>query len=143
MSLPARQQRVLETIEHVLQHGEPRLASMFAMFTRLNTNEGFPRTERLDAGPWRPWSRRRGQRRAGGPVAAGRAVLLVPLLAMLVLSTVLLGISAARSACQASYAQHGPGGCSQPFAELPVSLGSQGLNLDPPRKSGDRFAGNR
>jgi predicted component of type VI protein secretion system len=39
MSLPAHQQRVLDTIESALQRREPRLASMF---TRLNTNEGAP-----------------------------------------------------------------------------------------------------
>jgi hypothetical protein len=40
MSLPARQQRVLDMIEGVLQASEPKLAAMFAMFARLTGGEG-------------------------------------------------------------------------------------------------------
>jgi len=39
MSLPAGQQRVLRSMERGLQASEPRLASMFAMFARLNQGE--------------------------------------------------------------------------------------------------------
>jgi hypothetical protein len=35
VSVPAREQRVLNEIEVMLQAGEERLASMFALFTRL------------------------------------------------------------------------------------------------------------
>jgi hypothetical protein len=55
--LAACQQRVLSTIESALQRREPRLASMFAMFTRLNANEGAPRTERLNPAAWWAWHR--------------------------------------------------------------------------------------
>jgi hypothetical protein len=47
MSLPARQQRMLDGIERVLQASEPKLASMFAIFARLTSDEGPAMTERL------------------------------------------------------------------------------------------------
>jgi|SRR5215469_17659756 len=109
MSLPAYQQQVLDTIESVLQKREPRLASMFAMFTRLNTNEGIPRTERLDAAPRWVWRRRRhvnGARpvpRASWRAGAVRALLLAPLVAMLVVFALLLGMNASRGSCTSGY----------------------------------------
>jgi hypothetical protein len=39
MSLPACQERALSSIEGALKAGEPHLASMFAIFTRLNQDE--------------------------------------------------------------------------------------------------------
>jgi hypothetical protein len=50
MSLPVGQQRVLDDIEDVLQASEPRLASMYAIFTRLTKNELRPRREELPVG---------------------------------------------------------------------------------------------
>jgi hypothetical protein len=47
MSLPAGQQRVLEGIADALRATEPRLASMFAIFTRLAKDEPRPRREQL------------------------------------------------------------------------------------------------
>jgi Protein of unknown function (DUF3040) len=47
MSLSARQQRMLDGIERVLQASEPKMASMFAIFTRLTKDEGPAMTERL------------------------------------------------------------------------------------------------
>jgi hypothetical protein len=56
VSLPACQQRALDGIESALQAREPRLASMFAIFTRLARDEAVPRTESLRAGTRFPWS---------------------------------------------------------------------------------------
>jgi hypothetical protein len=112
MSLPACQQRVLDTIEHALQKREPRLASMFAMFTRLNTSEGLPRTERLLALPWWAWRRRRA-RHAGSPprsrgrVAAPRVLLLIPVLITLVVSAVVLGVNSPPVPCAQTGGVHG------------------------------------
>jgi hypothetical protein len=50
MSLPVGQQRVLDDIEGALQASEPRLASMYAIFTRLTKNEMRPRREELPTG---------------------------------------------------------------------------------------------
>jgi hypothetical protein len=47
MGLPARQQRVLESIGETLQLTEPRLTAMFAIFARLTRNEPTPAREQL------------------------------------------------------------------------------------------------
>jgi hypothetical protein len=47
MSLPARQQRLLDRIERTLRATEPHMASKFAIFTRLTKDEGPARTEQL------------------------------------------------------------------------------------------------
>jgi hypothetical protein len=52
MSLPACQERVLSAIEDALRTGEPRLASRFAMFTRLTRDEALPHTEQLVPQHW-------------------------------------------------------------------------------------------
>jgi hypothetical protein len=49
MSLPAGQQRVLDGIAEKLRMTEPRLTSMFAIFTRLSKDEPPPRREQLAA----------------------------------------------------------------------------------------------
>lgn len=52
MSLPAGQQQILDGMAETLKASEPRLASMFAIFGRLFTNDGPPLRERLPtAGP--------------------------------------------------------------------------------------------
>lgn len=50
MSLPARQQRALDRIEKTLLADDPRLGSMFAIFTRLTWHEAMPMTERARTG---------------------------------------------------------------------------------------------
>jgi hypothetical protein len=114
MSLPACQQRVLDTIESALQKREPRLASMFAMFTRLNTSEELPRTERLEA---RWWARHRHWRPAptggvararGHPALALRPLFLIPVLIMLAASIVLLGITSSSPVCTPTGSPRGP-----------------------------------
>jgi hypothetical protein len=47
VSLPAGQQQVLDRIETDLEGGEPRLRSMFAIFTRLTRDEEAPAIESL------------------------------------------------------------------------------------------------
>lgn len=59
MSLPAREQQVLEGIETVLQVGEARLTSMFVLFTRLAGDEEKPGTEELGPGHATGRARRR------------------------------------------------------------------------------------
>lgn len=54
MSLPACQQRTLDRIDTALQAREPRLASMFAIFTRLAGQEQTPWWESLQARSWWP-----------------------------------------------------------------------------------------
>lgn len=79
MSLSARQCRALDTIEQQLRAGEPRLASMFAIFTTLNKDELLPAVETIQAGPRHRMAElitglRRGWRR-GKPQPTNRATL--------------------------------------------------------------------
>ncbi len=51
MGLPTGQQRVLERIEGKLAESDPRLASLFVIFTRLNLAEAMPWIEQLKVRP--------------------------------------------------------------------------------------------
>jgi hypothetical protein len=102
MSLPARELRVLSGIETALQAGETRLTSMFAIFTRLATDEGKPGTEDLGTPSWNRWA-------AGRPPVRLRvrlrAIALVAVLA--IASAVLFSVSAGSvSACGPAVLAH-------------------------------------
>ena len=79
MSLPVSQQRVLQGIESALEGGEPRLRSMFAIFTRLTREDGAPRTELLPprASVRRAWLVARRRAIIAIPVVLGLAALLI------------------------------------------------------------------
>lgn len=55
MALPPSQQHALNAIDDVLQSAEPRLATMFGVFTDLTRLEAMPAAETLPPGPW--WTR--------------------------------------------------------------------------------------
>jgi hypothetical protein len=86
MSLPASQQHALDAIDVGLQTGDPRLARMFAVFTRLTGQDSMPARETLPPCQW--WAR--GRWRAGSIAAR----LLVPLLLAAALSLLILSILA-------------------------------------------------
>jgi hypothetical protein len=89
VSLPACQQQALNLIESDLEGCEPRLRSMFAIFTRLTRDEGAPRIESL-----RSESRhRRWTWPTLGPAGTLQVVITVPLVVALVALFVLLAIS--------------------------------------------------
>src|ERR1700728_4713150 len=113
MSLPTAQQRLLNSIDHSLRAGEPRLASMFDMFTRLTAGETWPAWEQLTSSSggrlWRvrrrasqparsasggrsggSWRLRR-SRASGG--ALYRVLVLCPLLTVLAVLGILVGLS--------------------------------------------------
>jgi hypothetical protein len=81
MSLPTGQQRILESIEGKLAESDPRLASLFSIFTRLNLTEKMPWIEQVavrpvagrlaSIGSWFRWSARR-------PAGRLRAMVLLP-----------------------------------------------------------------
>lgn len=116
MSLPVGQQRVLDDIEDALRASEPRLASMYAMFTRLTKNEMRPRREELPAGRLRMrrvarcMSARRMIRaitpRSWGPVT--RTLLIAQFITILAALGVLIGLTAhtVRGACSNGFAVH-------------------------------------
>jgi hypothetical protein len=95
MSLSARQQRMLDSIERVLQANEPKMASMFAIFTRLTKDEGPAMTERGCSrnrvrGLWLAPSR-----------TLGAFVVLPVALAMLIAGLMLGGPARGSAACDA------------------------------------------
>jgi hypothetical protein len=105
MSLPASQQHTLDAIDDGLQYGDPRLARMFAVFTRLTRLESMPARETLP--PRQRWPRGRwaaGQRGSQRSLA-GR--LLVPVLLAAALSLLIMSIlanpSAGRRGCPAAH----------------------------------------
>jgi hypothetical protein len=101
VSLPAGQQQVLDRIETDLEGCEPRLRSMFAIFTRLTRDDGAPRTESL-----RPQGGRlRWTRPDLGLTGRLRAVIAIPLFLGLVALLVFMSISnSAAQDCRASAA---------------------------------------
>jgi Protein of unknown function (DUF3040) len=100
MSLPASQQRVLDRIEEALKKREPRLASMFAMFTRLNIGELLPRIEALETVPW--WAPRRYRQRV-----PARAMIFLSLAIALIVSAVFIGTSQSPVNCRTPLTPHG------------------------------------
>jgi hypothetical protein len=109
MGLPAAQQRALNAIETELRWRDPRLASLFVTFTRLTCGDGAPRSETL---PGRvAWRRHRhSPRRTSRATSVGhvRALLLLPLAAVLVISAIFLGLSTSHLTCPARYGYRGP-----------------------------------
>jgi Protein of unknown function (DUF3040) len=94
VSLPTGQQRVLDRIETDLEACEPRLRSMFAIFTRLTRDEGAPRTESL--------------RPRGRLTFQARTVITAAILVGLVALSVLMALSSsAGHGCQPAPGVHG------------------------------------
>jgi Protein of unknown function (DUF3040) len=88
MSLPARQQRQLRRMENALQASEPRLASLFAMFTRLNNEEPVS-AESLRGRRWRAaW--------AGMPVYA---LVFIPLMFAMMIGMLFGGVAHGAATC--------------------------------------------
>ncbi len=104
MSLPAAQQRILDGIADGLRRSEPKLAAMYAIFTRLCSSEAPPLREQLTGGRGLAavltafWSRmsRPGLHQQGAERGrrTWRRLLIASQIAMaLVLLTVLAGLS--------------------------------------------------
>lgn len=93
MSLPASQRRVLEKIEIALRRSDPRLAAIFATFSRLNRHEEMPRMEQLRARAARLTGRLSGQGRgpAPGRPAWLRVTVLFPAVLVAVVSAAVIG----------------------------------------------------
>jgi Protein of unknown function (DUF3040) len=130
MSLPAWQQRALERIEGALQASEPHLASMFAIFARLNASE--PVGEEPLARP-RPPRRRRLRSPAGSAVYA---VVIIPVtFTMIVLGAVLGGSAHTARNCDAGYSIAG----NSPLIIRPACQAT-GKATSPKTTSGTRAA---
>jgi hypothetical protein len=113
VTLPAGQQQVLDRIESDLEGCEPRLRSMFAIFTRLTRDDGAPRTESLQprARRW-TWP-------GSGLTERLRAIVAVLLLLGLVAFFVLMAISRpVTRGCPPTAAPVRPASCQS--APMPV-----------------------
>jgi hypothetical protein len=80
MSLTASEVRVLSRIEEGLLSRDPRLKSLFAIFTRLTRQEAMPAREQLRRRRWRP--------------GAGMAILIGLVLAAVAVSLASLAVPA-------------------------------------------------
>ena len=96
MALPACQQRALDRMEGALRASEPQLASMYAIFGRLNAAEPIG-TERL--------TRKRQRWLQQG--TAMYAIVLVPVMFAAIIVGALLGGSRSTTACDAGYSVGG------------------------------------
>ena len=97
MSLPAGQERVLHGIEGVLKASEPHLASMFAIFARLNQDEPVG-IELLQRSRLR-WLR---------PGTAMSAIVLIPVMfAAVIIGALLSGSARGATTCEVGYAAGG------------------------------------
>lgn len=97
MSLPASQQRTLGSIEGRLRAADPHLASMFAIFARLNAGEPVA-TERLVSRLGHRWQR---------PGLATLAAVLIP--AMLITVVVVSALAGGRLSPRACAGGHAAG----------------------------------
>ncbi len=101
MGLPARQRRVLERIESTLRGSDPKLASLYAIFSRLTRDEEMPRIEQVRHGTVRILAAARRVPAAIGArthlrlLPKQRATLLFPLVLALAVASIII---AARSA---------------------------------------------
>jgi hypothetical protein len=124
MSLPATQQRVLDRIEEALKKREPRLASMFAIFNRLNIHERLPWIEALRPVPW--WSLKRYH-----PSARIRAAVMLTLAAAMVVSAVFLGMSQSRGGCNVPIMARGPLIGTTQLRHCPITPQAKGYGHGP------------
>jgi hypothetical protein len=97
MGLPVGQQKHLDKIESSLRASDPRLASLFTIFTRLSQDEAMPALEQLRASATHFWLWMRFRRTAFGRwlgTSAGarvRTALFFPVALAVMACTVLLG----------------------------------------------------
>jgi len=88
-------------MESDLERAEPRLGSMFAIFTRLTRDEGAPRPESL-----RPEPRLRRIWPASGLLGTLRAIIAVPLVLGLVALLVFTAVNSSAPGCRPGSAPH-------------------------------------
>lgn len=111
MSLSAREQQALDSIEDRIAGSDPKLASLMATFTRLAAGEEMPMRERIRAASWRHRRRRcRRQERALWPglnIRLGwqRVMLVLGLAVAIALAAASLaaGRGGGKGACKASW----------------------------------------
>jgi len=133
MGLPGGQERILDGIADALRTSEPRLASMFAIFTRLTRNEPQPSQEQL--GDRRPLAAVRSFLRsvAGWRSGTGLRLLVFAQVAIaLALLAVIVGLNA-HSSTRCSSVRTEPVAASV-LRPLCSAQQGGGLSIDSPGK---------
>src|SRR6266699_5526572 len=101
MSLPARERRRLVVIQSVLHRSDPRLVSLFAIFSRLVQEEEMPPMERLRVRVDRLTARARDMRSM--VLSRLRLILITPVALVAAAAALLvLGWSGGPGACKAT-----------------------------------------
>jgi hypothetical protein len=129
MSLPDCQQRILDAMAGRIQARDPRLAGMFAIFTRLNRQEPMPAAEHLDRSSLRRVAE--SARRICARTRRVPAVLIIPVaLVALVCSVVLFPPSGGARSCGGELAGRVPvqlarraAGCGAQLAPASYHIG--------------------
>jgi hypothetical protein len=104
MGLPVGQRRSLDEIEDSLRASDPRLASLFTIFTRLNRDEEMPAIEQLMASAAGLWARLRvrlaavGRRSTASPRARFRTAVFFPMALAAMVCTMLIGAGSSGAA---------------------------------------------
>ena len=93
MGLPVGQRRSLDEIENSLRASDPRLASLFTIFTRLNHDEEMPVIEQLMASAVGLWAMLAavGRRLIASPRARFRTAVFFPMALAAMVCTMLIG----------------------------------------------------
>jgi hypothetical protein len=114
MSLPTRQQRALDKIEKTFQARDPRLTSLFATFGRLTAQDAMPAFEQITSRLTRYL----------------QPVLLIPMVAVIMVTSIVLGSLAPGPRCSTfqatrgiAHGKFGPkttGGCAPTAGKVPV-----------------------
>jgi hypothetical protein len=129
MSLPARQRCVIDNMEIALRAGDPRLASMFAIFDRLNADEPVEQ-ERLAP---------RGRLRWRRPGTGMYAVVVIPVVFVMIALGALFGGGRNARTCEVGY----PLTSSSPLVNRPACqlTGNATTAKSIPGESGPTTAG--
>jgi hypothetical protein len=122
VTLPAAEQRVLDHLEGAIQVSEPKLASMFSIFSRLNAEE--PLGAEPLARP-RPRPRRLRWMRAGTTIYA---FVLVPVMfAMITIGALLSSRAHSVATCDTGYSAGGSSPwVSRPWCQLTIQKTTAG-----------------
>jgi hypothetical protein len=104
MGLPVRQRRVLERIESALRGSDPKLAGLYAFFSRLTRDEDMPRIEQLRHRAMRAFARLRPVPAAATAAGVGsrrpptlRTMIFLPVVLALAVTSIVFAIRSTSS----------------------------------------------
>lgn len=127
MSLPAGQQRILDGIAETMRLTEPRLTTMFAIFTRLTKNEPRPRREQLAAAEGRGQALLAWRSERTGP--GWRRAILISQMALALIVLAVLTFVTAHSGAACGTPQPRPDAIAAPHQEGCLAPGRSGVGF--------------